>query len=492
MSLETWETFDGDNPGDAVGLPRAMNGIGKAYEALKDYEASLPWFEKSLELFRGMKNAYSESRALNDIGCVYRSQGRFSEACDYLNRALEMRRQLGARHAMITTLLDLGILHKIEQRYEKALDVLGEAMRMAVEQKVKPKLYRIHQTLAEVHELSGDSEKALVHLKLFHDVREEVRKDETDLRFRNLASGFKIEKLQKEAEINRLKHVVLKEKNETLKDALSELRAMQEQLVMNEKLASLGNLAAGMAHEINNPIGAVLGSVGVLRRCLDNIEQTVSSAKSLDALRKDTTLEKSIRILRENNSAVESAGRRIQKITQSLKQFAKLDGAKVQRVNVHAGIDDTISLMQHEIRDRIEVIRDYGELPEILCFPDQVNQAIMNILINAVHAIEGPGKITATTRVKKELVEIRIADSGRGIPESSLKRIFDPGFTTKTSGVGTGLGLSTVYKIVQSHGGKISAESKVGTGTTITLSLPVNPQFKSSLLPHHQQQASGA
>ena len=164
---------------------------------------------------------------------------------------------------------------------------------------------------------------------------------------------------------------------------------------------------------------------------------------------------------------------RIVEIVRSLRNFARLDEAEKKQVDIHEGIESTLTLLHHELKQRVDVVRDYGELPEIECYPNQLNQVLMNLLTNALQAIEGPGTITIRTRCAGERVEVAISDTGSGISEEARQRIFDPGFTTKGVGVGTGLGLSIAYRIVQKHAGELRVESEVGAGSTFTVSLPL-------------------
>jgi signal transduction histidine kinase len=173
------------------------------------------------------------------------------------------------------------------------------------------------------------------------------------------------------------------------------------------------------------------------------------------------------------NSINETATERIVNIVNSLRKFARLDQAEKDSFDIHEGLDNTLVLVEHELKNRIEVIKDYGALPEIDCFPNQVNQVFMNILVNAAQAIEGQGTIRVATRRQADRVIVEIADSGVGMNADVRSRIFDPGFTTKGAGVGTGLGLSIVHQIVEDHGGEISVDSEPGRGTTFTVRLPI-------------------
>jgi signal transduction histidine kinase len=164
---------------------------------------------------------------------------------------------------------------------------------------------------------------------------------------------------------------------------------------------------------------------------------------------------------------------RIDRIIHSLRNFARLDEAEFQEADIHEGIESTLTLLHHKLKDRIRVVKQFGDIPKIQCYPNQLNQVFMNMLTNSYQAIEDGGTITiATSRRGSELV-VSIADDGKGIRKEDLNRIFDPGFTTKGVGVGTGLGLSISYNIIKSHSGEIKVESEIGKGTVFTITLPI-------------------
>jgi PAS domain S-box-containing protein len=268
----------------------------------------------------------------------------------------------------------------------------------------------------------------------------------------------------------------LNEKNQALQDAVQQLQATQHELILQSKMASLGSLVAGVAHEVNNPIGAVNSAADVSTRCIDRLLKLVESSRSLDDLRGNETFRQLVEMLKENHRITVTAGNRIAKIVRSLKNFARLDEAEFQKADLHEGLDSTLTLVHHELRNRAIVLKDYGNLPLVYCSPNQLNQVFMNLFINASQAIDGKGEIRIMTRADDTKVCIRIADNGKGILPEHLPRIFDPGFTTKGTGVGTGLGLSICYNIIQKHKGSITVESEPGKGTEFTITLPIQPQ----------------
>ncbi len=270
-----------------------------------------------------------------------------------------------------------------------------------------------------------------------------------------------------------LQEEALRRQNLDLEMMLKQLQETQQQLVMKEKMASLGQLVAGVAHEINNPVGAVNSAADNTRRAIALLRERAEKIPEAQILLADAMLRKALTALDENTAITTMASERISRIVRSLKSFARLDESDFQRANVHECIDTTLTLLHHELKNRVDVVRDYGEVPDILCFPNELNQVFMNLLVNASQAIPERGQISITTSRDGNTILIRIADSGVGIPGEHLARIFDPGFTTKGVGVGTGLGLSISYNIVKKHEGEISVASEPGKGTTFTIRLPI-------------------
>jgi len=236
------------------------------------------------------------------------------------------------------------------------------------------------------------------------------------------------------------------------------------QSIQSEKMAALGLLVAGVAHEINTPMGAIHSNNDIMNRAVAKIREVLGSEPDKEVAR---LLDIMTEVSRNNEIATE----RIMSIVRRLRNFARLDEAERKRVDIHEGIESTLMLLQHQLKNRIRIVKEFGDLPEIECFPNQLNQVFMNILVNAAQAIPDRGEIRVKTWQDDEGVNISISDSGVGIPREHLLKIFDPGFTTKGVGLGTGLGLSICYKIIQDHHGTIKADSS-DQGTTFTISLP--------------------
>ena len=260
-----------------------------------------------------------------------------------------------------------------------------------------------------------------------------------------------------------------------------ELEAAQKQLVQAEKLASIGQLAAGVAHEINNPIGYVHSNIGTLQTYITELMKLLDAYETLPennvihALRQRIDMaylrEDMPSLIRESQEGIT----RVKKIVQDLKDFSHVDSSQDwQSADLHHGIDSTLNIVSNEIKYKAEVVKQYGALPSVECLPSQLNQVFMNLLVNAAHAMGAErGTITIRTGTQEDKVWLEFEDNGNGIPPELQQRIFDPFFTTKPVGKGTGLGLSLSYGIVQKHHGNIAVRSEVGKGTTFRIVLPV-------------------
>jgi two-component system NtrC family sensor kinase len=295
----------------------------------------------------------------------------------------------------------------------------------------------------------------------FHDITE--RKRASEARVRLLAE--------------------LESKNEELEAAYRDLQQSHKKMLQQEKMASIGQLAAGVAHEINNPMGFITSNLNSLRKYMTRIPEfiTIQSdalgngtsreevAEKRKALKIDYLLEDTQSLIKESLEGAD----RVKRIVCDLKNFSRVDQMEVAPADINRILDSTLNIVWNELKHKAAVSKDYGEVPLIGCNAGQLSQVFMNILVNGAQAITGFGEITIKTRLSGERVLITISDTGSGIPEEKLDRIFEPFFTTKEIGQGTGLGLSIAYDIVKKHGGEIGVVSEVGKGTTFTVALPL-------------------
>ena len=280
----------------------------------------------------------------------------------------------------------------------------------------------------------------------------------------------------------------LQHANEELKALNARLSEAQAKALQSERLASIGQLAAGVAHEINNPIGYIFSNFGTLEKYLEDVFRVLAAyekaepslagtphAAALKALREDIELD----FLKEDIPALMSQSRdgisRVRKIVQDLKDFSRVETHQEwEWADLHAGLDSTLNIVNNEIKYKADVVKQYGALPEVQCLASELNQVFLNLLVNAAHAITAErGTITLRTGAEGDQVWVEVGDNGGGIAPENLSRIFDPFFTTKPVGKGTGLGLSLSYGIVKKHGGRIDVRSELGRGTTFRVVLPV-------------------
>jgi len=297
-----------------------------------------------------------------------------------------------------------------------------------------------------------------------------------------------LEKLNQELELR------VKRRTSKLSKTLEELKQMQNQLLQSEKLASLGQLSAGVAHEINNPIGFISSNITSLSQYIDEIFKLLATYEEAENQLQDSKLLMNIQTIKEEVDIdfvkedikdlileSEDGVSRVKKIVQDLKNFCHVDDEEWQLLDIHNALDSTLNIIQNEIKYKANVIQEYGDIPLVECIQSQLNQVFMNLLVNAAHAIEEQGCITIRTgHDGNNWAWVQVSDNGKGIEKEHLKKIFDPFFTSKPVGTGTGLGLSLSYGIVQKHNGRIEVDTTVGKGSTFTVWLPVKQSQESS------------
>jgi signal transduction histidine kinase len=285
----------------------------------------------------------------------------------------------------------------------------------------------------------------------------------------------------------RQKNQQLSQAHDDLSQALRELQQIQAQLIQTEKMSSLGQMVAGVAHEINNPVNFIYGNLDHTNNYVQNLLELVDlysqqyphPTPAIQEKTETIDLDFLVEDLPKTLSSMRNGTERIRQIVLSLRNFSRLDEAQVKLANIHEGIDSTLLILNHRIKQGVEVIKKYGELPPVECYPAQLNQVFMNILGNAIDALlerpEQPNKqiVIRTEKVENHEILVTICDNGSGITPEIKDKIFDPFFTTKEVGKGTGLGLSICYQIVKKHHGQISLISQPGQGTEFAIALPI-------------------
>ncbi len=282
-------------------------------------------------------------------------------------------------------------------------------------------------------------------------------------------------------------HIEQRQRLDELRLLNFKLEEAQNQLLQSEKMASIGQLAAGVAHEINNPIGYVYSNLGTLEKYVRDTFGMIDLYEQAEATIADPAMRATLRAardkldiaflkedLRDLMTESKDGITRVKQIVQNLKDFSHVDAADEWHMSdLRRGLESTLNIVNNEIKYKADVIREYGELPEVECLSSQLNQVFMNLLVNAAHAIEERGTITVRSGHQNDGVWVSVTDTGHGIAPEHLKKIFDPFFTTKPIGKGTGLGLSLSYGIIQKHHGRIEVQSEIGKGTTFTVYLPI-------------------
>ena len=268
-----------------------------------------------------------------------------------------------------------------------------------------------------------------------------------------------------------------------LRRAIDERKRVESQLVQKAKMASLGELVAGIAHELNNPLGFIYANLGNMKKFSKKILDLVESYDHLDLPEKTREAVENKKeeinfdyLKKRMPEMIERSGvgaDRMKKILLDLKSFSRLDAADFAEADINAAIETTLNIMHNEYKNRITMKKEFGDLPLVECYIAKLNQLFMNLLINACHAIEGKGEIRIKTETQNGSVHIEISDTGGGISEDIREKIFDPFFTTKPVGKGTGLGLSISHGIVKQHKGEIEVKSCPGKGTTFTIKIPM-------------------
>ena len=271
------------------------------------------------------------------------------------------------------------------------------------------------------------------------------------------------------------------------------MKAMQAQIIQQEKMASIGQLAAGVAHEINNPMGFITSNLTSLGKYAERLDTYISALQGslytcpnhlgldeLDQLRQKLKVDYIISDVNELINESLDGANRVRRIVQDLKSFSRVDQAELTHANLNECLDTTINIAWNELKYIATLERQFGEIPEVVCNPQQLNQVFLNLLVNAAQAMEQQGTITVKTWAEPGFVCVSVADTGKGMPDEVKQRIFEPFFTTKSAGKGTGLGLSISADIIRKHHGEMNVESKTDKGTTFTVRLPVEKEKSKS------------
>lgn len=504
-----------------------LNNIFVVHYKQGNYEAALRYIERARGIFEEQGQVLREGTTLINIGELLTKLKRPAEAQSKLERAVRLFEQVKDSTYLPMAINTLGYLHHDQGRHRTALTYFQKGLALAQAKNDIHGMMEVHESLAEELGDLNRHEEALVHFKAFTKWKDSLDILASTKELNAIKAQLELTQVEQENErlrldqhritrerkwlivglvlflltaiigsfawINRRRAFarlqVQKEEIEQLlteKDKLYEkLQNAQLQLIQSEKMASIGQLTAGVAHELNNPIGFVSANAVALQQDVQDLQQFLKVAKTFNTDPSnenrqellDTYQQMDIGFLdKEIQSLIESIIRgasRTRDIVTSLRTFSRNTTEVFALSDIHEGLESTLTILNSAMGNRIELIRDYGEVPPIRCQITKLNQVFLNLINNAIQAIEGEGKIQIQTRQIDEQIRIRICDTGKGMSESVRKRIFEPFFTTKEIGAGTGLGLSISYGIIEQHKGTIHARSREEKGTTLEIWLPI-------------------
>ena len=479
------------------GIARALTNIGSVYTAQKKYDEALALHEKCLVLFKQTNNKSGQARALNDLGEVYFHLGDLKKARSFLEESLSIRTRSGFKQAQSTTLVLLGNLAQQENQPEQALELYQKALAIAYEVKAKKRAFEIHQLLADMYQQQQAYQEANYHIKAFYEGQHQVFNEQVAIKINSIKADFAVEQAQKDADFARQKNLELQEKNKELERLLHELKMTQSKLLHSEKMASLGELTAGIAHEIKNPLNFVNNFAALSADLIEELKVVFETRKDEPIATILVDVKDHLNDLYFNANKINEHGKRADQIIQSMLKHARGKKDHPQKTDLNRILTEYVKLAYHGMRASnsnfyVHITENYtASLPHIQANPQDLGRVFLNIMNNAFYAMREKTKISNSTYtpelriqtvLKEGSVEISISDNGTGIPEEIHKDIFNPFFTTKPSGTGTGLGLSLSYEIIHNeHGGELVLARSSQEGSTFIVTLPVSPSIELTL-----------
>ena len=465
--------------GHAGGQARAHTVLGGALADLGRYDDAEAHHRAALRLAREEGAALTEARALGDLGDLARLRGDGEGSLALHRDALRLRAAVGNRQSQATSLIAIGRTLVDMGLPADARVALAEALAIAVEVGAEPRQAQAHASLADAAQADGDPEAAVGHLRAYHALHEGLLSAQARSRIQTVEVRAEAERAQQEAEIARVRTEELGAANAELSAALAELKAAQRRLVQSEKLASLGRLSAGLAHEIQNPLNFVSNfsdlNTELAASLLADVRRTRAGGEPPDL----DEVEADLGAIVENAQRVRDHARRADAIVRGLMGHVRDVGGDRRPADLHALVDQAVASALG--RTGVVVERAFDpELGPVDVAPGSFQRVLVNLLDNARWAAErraGEAGGTPTVRVETEAfpsgAELRVIDNGVGIAVQDCARVFEPFFTTKPAGAGTGLGLSLAYDIVtEGHGGTLSVYSRLGEGATFVVTLP--------------------
>ncbi len=472
---------------DKLGEAGSLDNIGYTHFKLGNYAQAISHCNQSLEIAETTQDERSQSNALLHLAEIYKQTGDIEKATEFSNRSLELKKAIGDRRREVEMLLFLADLYKSVDQH-KVLEVLNTALQISEETKMLDLFSRTHFHLSGYFKQEGNYEEAVKHLEAHINLEKEFNKNVIGQKMLSLEITHKVEETRKEADAAKQKNQELTRLNEEIDDqrkklenALADLKATQAQLIQSEKMASLGELTAGIAHEIQNPLNFVNNFSDVNKELLEELSEEIDKGnyQAAKAIAKNAI---------EIEEKINHHGSRADAIVKAMLQHSRMSSRQKEPTHIHRLADEYLRLAYHGFREKdksfeAKIETDYdGAIGTINVVPQDIGRVLLNLINNAFYAVKEKRKenlsqyeptVSVATRMRNGRIEIKVKDNGPGIPASIFEKIFQPFFTTKPTGQGTGLGLSLAYDIVKSHGGEIRVETKEGWGSAFIMELPV-------------------
>ncbi len=514
--------------GDSGGVSYACHQIARAYVNLDDFEMAIVYDTRAMDIREFQGNRIGVAYSNISIGETYLEMGDYDEALYRLLKSSEIFKGQGEHFGLAASYFSLGMYYRRTGGTKNALEYLTESLELGRETKSPIRIRNAAQVLSEINAEQENFKAAYQMYILYKETYDSLYHEENQVKITQLVmqNEYEQKELLQLAEIARQKQfrnyviilfglvvilvfVILNryyikrksninlqvknteiesQKNE-LNNTLNDLTQAQTHLVQSEKMASLGQLTAGVAHELNNPINFISASIKPLQRNVEDllglldkyeavIEQRNLSGEfsEVEELKESVDLAYAIKETQNLFKGIVEGSSRSMQIVKDLRTFSRMDENEFKQVDIHEGIDSTLLLLHHKMENKISVVKKYGKISHVECLPGKLNQVFMNILTNSILAIEDKGEISIETSSMENKVKISFKDNGKGMPPEVRDHIFEPFFTTRTVGEGTGLGLSISYSIIEEHQGVIEVYSKPGKGTEFLIILPLNHQ----------------
>jgi signal transduction histidine kinase len=486
--------------GNESGVGYSLISIGETYLKLGDYMKSLENLERSRAIFIELNESFGLTQSLHAIGAYYLARGQPEEAREYFAEALYLGKEHGYQIHIRNAALELSEIYAEQQQYKEAYQMY------TLYKETYDNLYREENfekltqlvlrnefeqrellQLAEIDRQKQVRNYLILTVALIFILAVVVYSRYQIKRKANIHLQKQNEEIESQKDYLAQLNDDLEHQTTELNQTLKHLTQAQTQLVQSEKMASLGQVTAGVAHELNNPLNFISTSVKPLRRNMEDLIAVLEKYETLvrehqcsgvhheiEALKASLDYTYMLKETQDLLKGIYEGASRSEHIVKDLRTFSRMDENEFKPVNIHEGIDSTLLLLGNKMKDRITVHKDYGEIPPVECLPGKLNQVFMNILTNSILAIEDKGEIHIETKSLDDLVRISIKDSGRGMPPEIMEHIFEPFFTTRPVGKGTGLGLSISYSIIEEHLGTIQVDSVPGEGTEFVITIPIS------------------